>query len=124
MLCFCVSGPGPGAYRLPTTVGFPQHDPSRYRNPMYSFGTNAGYRIKVSLLLLTHRTFKYFQVQSSGAFFCPIYHLAVREVVDCLTELTCGASAKTKASNPGLLKRNLATTAKDSPCGYGPQLRA
>uniref|UniRef100_A0A2A4J5F3 Outer dense fiber protein 3-like protein 2 n=1 Tax=Heliothis virescens TaxID=7102 RepID=A0A2A4J5F3_HELVI len=39
-------GPGPGAYQLPTTVGFTQHDPSRYRNPMYSFGTNAGYRLR------------------------------------------------------------------------------
>ncbi|KOB67700.1 Uncharacterized protein OBRU01_19390 [Operophtera brumata] len=32
------NGPGPGAYVLPTTVGFPMHDPSRHRNPMYSFG--------------------------------------------------------------------------------------
>lgn len=39
-------GPGPGAYQLPTTCGFNQHDPSRYRNPMYSFGTNAGFRVK------------------------------------------------------------------------------
>ncbi|CAB3225616.1 unnamed protein product [Arctia plantaginis] len=39
-------GPGPGAYQLPTTCGYPGHDPSRYRNPMYSFGVNAGYRVK------------------------------------------------------------------------------
>lgn len=39
-------GPGPGAYRLPTTVGFPSHDPSRYRNPMYSFGINSGFNKK------------------------------------------------------------------------------
>ncbi|XP_041971737.1 outer dense fiber protein 3 isoform X2 [Aricia agestis] len=31
-------GPGPGAYLLPPTVGYNQHDPSRYRMPMYSFG--------------------------------------------------------------------------------------
>lgn len=41
-----VAGPGPGAYRLPTTVGFNMHDPSRYRNPMFSFGINAGFRLK------------------------------------------------------------------------------
>lgn len=29
-------GPGPGAYALPPTVGFPGHDPSRIRAPMYS----------------------------------------------------------------------------------------
>ncbi|XP_050676100.1 outer dense fiber protein 3-like isoform X2 [Leptidea sinapis] len=40
------AGPGPGAYRLPTTVGFQDHDPSRNRNPMYSFGINAGARFK------------------------------------------------------------------------------
>ncbi|KAI5631779.1 outer dense fiber protein 3-like [Phthorimaea operculella] len=39
-------GPGPGAYRLPTTVGFPGHDPSRYRNPMYSFGTRGGFGMR------------------------------------------------------------------------------
>lgn len=39
-------GPGPGAYRLPTTVGYNQHDPSRYRNPMFSFGVYAGYRLR------------------------------------------------------------------------------
>lgn len=39
-------GPGPGAYQLPTTVGFPSHDPSRNRNPMYSFGASAGFQLK------------------------------------------------------------------------------
>ncbi|XP_046972807.1 outer dense fiber protein 3-like [Vanessa cardui] len=46
MACKKPLGPGPGAYKLPTTVGFPSHDPSRYRNPMFSFGTNAGFRVK------------------------------------------------------------------------------
>ncbi|CAH4032225.1 unnamed protein product [Pieris brassicae] len=46
MACIKPLGPGPGAYRLPTTVGFPAHDPSRNRSPMYSFGTNGGARIK------------------------------------------------------------------------------
>ncbi|CAG9568483.1 unnamed protein product [Danaus chrysippus] len=46
MACKKPLGPGPGAYALPTTVGFPSHDPSRYRNPMYSFGINAGFRVK------------------------------------------------------------------------------
>lgn len=31
-------GPGPGAYGLPTLVGYPEHDARKYRNPMYSFG--------------------------------------------------------------------------------------
>ncbi|GBP54495.1 Outer dense fiber protein 3-like protein 2 [Eumeta japonica] len=31
-----VSGPGPAAYQLPSTVGFDRHDPSRPRNPSYS----------------------------------------------------------------------------------------
>ncbi|XP_063544947.1 ciliary microtubule associated protein 1A-like [Cydia strobilella] len=39
-------GPGPGAYMLPTNVGFPAHDPSRDRAPMYSFGTRADCRVK------------------------------------------------------------------------------
>ncbi|CAH2251890.1 jg13810 [Pararge aegeria aegeria] len=46
MACKKPLGPGPGAYRLPTTVGFNLHDPSRYRNPMFSFGTHAGFRLK------------------------------------------------------------------------------
>ncbi|CAF4956403.1 outer dense fiber protein 3-like protein 2 [Pieris napi] len=46
MACIKPLGPGPGAYRLPTTVGFPSHDPSRNRSPMFSFGTNGGARIK------------------------------------------------------------------------------
>ncbi|CAH2098538.1 unnamed protein product [Euphydryas editha] len=46
MACRRPLGPGPGAYKLPATVGFNQHDPSRYRNPMFSFGTNAGFRLK------------------------------------------------------------------------------
>ncbi|CAH2057954.1 unnamed protein product, partial [Iphiclides podalirius] len=37
-------GPGPGAYALPPTVGYRQHDPSRYRNPMYSLGAAVGFR--------------------------------------------------------------------------------
>lgn len=41
-----ISGPGAGAYQLPTTVGHPNHDPSKHREPMYSFGTNANFRIK------------------------------------------------------------------------------
>ncbi|XP_068624165.1 ciliary microtubule associated protein 1A-like [Battus philenor] len=36
-------GPGPGAYALPPTVGFQQHDPSRYRNPMYSIAGSGGF---------------------------------------------------------------------------------
>lgn len=39
------AGPGPGAYLLPPTVGFENHDASRYRNPQYSmrgkYGTSA-----------------------------------------------------------------------------------
>uniref|UniRef100_A0A1B6DAU3 Outer dense fiber protein 3 n=2 Tax=Clastoptera arizonana TaxID=38151 RepID=A0A1B6DAU3_9HEMI len=31
--------PGPNAYVLPTTVGFKEHDTSRWRNPAYSMGT-------------------------------------------------------------------------------------
>ncbi|XP_052749454.1 outer dense fiber protein 3-like [Galleria mellonella] len=46
MACKRPLGPGPGAYQLPTTVGYNSHDPSRYRNPMFSFGTNAGFRVK------------------------------------------------------------------------------
>ncbi|CAK1589414.1 unnamed protein product [Parnassius mnemosyne] len=37
-------GPGPGAYALPPTVGYINHDPSRYRNPMYSLGAAVGFR--------------------------------------------------------------------------------
>ncbi|KAF5269823.1 hypothetical protein FQR65_LT05869 [Abscondita terminalis] len=29
-------GPGPGAYKLPTQVGYRDHDTTKYRNPMYS----------------------------------------------------------------------------------------
>lgn len=37
-------GPGPGAYLLPPTVGFKGHDPSKYRNPMYSMsGSKKGF---------------------------------------------------------------------------------
>ncbi|XP_072946413.1 ciliary microtubule associated protein 1A-like [Epargyreus clarus] len=39
-------GPGPGAYKLPATVGFAGHDPSRWRGPMFSFGTGASFRFK------------------------------------------------------------------------------
>ncbi|XP_073966276.1 ciliary microtubule associated protein 1B-like [Choristoneura fumiferana] len=39
-------GPGPGAYQLPTTVGFPSHDPSRTRAPQYSFGSVGGWRAR------------------------------------------------------------------------------
>ncbi|XP_022911761.1 ciliary microtubule associated protein 1A-like [Onthophagus taurus] len=35
-------GPGPGAYMLPPTVGYPHHDASRYRNPEYSMGIRLG----------------------------------------------------------------------------------
>ena len=31
-------GPGPGAYMLPPTVGYPDHDARKYRLPQYSFG--------------------------------------------------------------------------------------
>ncbi|XP_037967157.2 outer dense fiber protein 3-like protein 2 [Plutella xylostella] len=37
-------GPGPGAFLLPPTVGYPKHDPSRYRAPMYSMGGRQGLR--------------------------------------------------------------------------------
>ena len=33
------SGPGPGAYFLPGTTGHYQHDPSKTKNPAYTFGT-------------------------------------------------------------------------------------
>lgn len=33
------SAPGPNAYSLPTTVGYKDHDMSRWRNPAYSMGT-------------------------------------------------------------------------------------
>ncbi|KAK4884680.1 hypothetical protein RN001_000951 [Aquatica leii] len=29
-------GPGPGAYMLPSTIGYNKHDISKYRNPMYT----------------------------------------------------------------------------------------
>ncbi|XP_064550577.1 ciliary microtubule associated protein 1B-like [Drosophila montana] len=32
-------GPGPGAYGLPTTVGYEKHDTRKQRMPQYSFGT-------------------------------------------------------------------------------------
>eukprot|EP00794_Sanderia_malayensis_P012711 gene12711-14016_t len=32
-------GPGPAKYRLPGTVGFMHHDPTRKRDPAFSFGT-------------------------------------------------------------------------------------
>ncbi|KAI8431479.1 LOW QUALITY PROTEIN: hypothetical protein MSG28_015993 [Choristoneura fumiferana] len=44
--CPVSSGPGPGAYQLPTTVGFPSHDPSRTRAPQYSFGSVGGWRAR------------------------------------------------------------------------------
>ncbi|XP_030381790.1 outer dense fiber protein 3-like protein 2 [Scaptodrosophila lebanonensis] len=31
-------GPGPGAYMLPSTIGFSRHDSSKQRSPQYSFG--------------------------------------------------------------------------------------
>ena len=36
------AGPGPGAYLLPTTVGYDRHDNRKQRMPQYSFGTRAG----------------------------------------------------------------------------------
>ncbi|XP_069673046.1 ciliary microtubule associated protein 1A-like [Periplaneta americana] len=35
------SGPGPGNYMLPTTVGYEKHDVTRRRNPAYSMGLKA-----------------------------------------------------------------------------------
>ncbi|KAK5648542.1 hypothetical protein RI129_003434 [Pyrocoelia pectoralis] len=35
-------GPGPGAYMLPTTIGFDKHDISRYRNPQYTMRPRCG----------------------------------------------------------------------------------
>lgn len=31
-------GPGPAKYMLPPTVGYVDHDATRYRNPQYSIG--------------------------------------------------------------------------------------
>lgn len=35
---FSVSGPGPGRYGLPSTVGSKNHDPCKHMKPAYSFG--------------------------------------------------------------------------------------
>lgn len=35
--CFYL-GPGPGRYGLPSTCGFTSHDPTKRKNPAYSFG--------------------------------------------------------------------------------------
>jgi Sperm-tail PG-rich repeat len=35
-------GPGPAQYALPSAVGYERHDPSKYRNPMFSFGMRTG----------------------------------------------------------------------------------
>ncbi|ALC45841.1 CG31468, partial [Drosophila busckii] len=35
----CAAGPGPGAYLLPSTVGYEKHDARKERLPQYSFGT-------------------------------------------------------------------------------------
>ncbi|XP_060648580.1 ciliary microtubule associated protein 1B-like [Drosophila nasuta] len=37
-------GPGPGAYALPTTVGYEKHDTRKQRMPQYSFGTRTNVR--------------------------------------------------------------------------------
>lgn len=35
---FLISGPGPGRYALPSTVGFEAHDATKKTDPAYSFG--------------------------------------------------------------------------------------
>ncbi|ALC45840.1 CG10252, partial [Drosophila busckii] len=37
-ILFKLTGPGPGAYQLPTLVGYEKHDNRKLRNPQYSFG--------------------------------------------------------------------------------------
>ncbi|XP_049881098.1 outer dense fiber protein 3-like [Pectinophora gossypiella] len=68
-------GPGPGAYRLPTTVGFPGHDPSRYRNPMYSFGSMGGYRLKS---LGPGPAYKIDRITREGQMFAPAWSFGAR----------------------------------------------
>ncbi|KPJ20493.1 Outer dense fiber protein 3 [Papilio machaon] len=46
MTCKRPLGPGPGAYALPPCVGFQQHDPTRYRNPMFSLAGTSGFRMR------------------------------------------------------------------------------
>ena len=33
-----ITGPGPGRYGLPATVGYSTHDPTKKKAPAYSFG--------------------------------------------------------------------------------------
>ena len=41
-------GPGPAKYRLPGTVGFANHDPTKQRDPAFSFGKR--FNIKVLMI--------------------------------------------------------------------------
>ena len=37
-LLLLISGPGPGRYSLPSTVGYIDHDISKHKKPAYMFG--------------------------------------------------------------------------------------
>lgn len=82
------AGPGPGAYRLPTTVGFPGHDPSRYRNPMYSFGVMAGFRLRS---LGPGPAYRIDRVTRDGIMTAPAWSFGAR----------LGARAPSKTPGPG-----------------------
>ena len=38
-----LKGPGPGAYKLPSTCGHNLHDYTQHRKPAYTFGKNLGF---------------------------------------------------------------------------------
>ncbi len=43
-------GPGPAKYRLPGTVGFLYHDPTRKRDPAFSFGSRFAVKVTQHLV--------------------------------------------------------------------------
>jgi hypothetical protein len=79
------AGPGPGAYKLPTTTGFHLPDPSRYRNPMYSFGTNAGYRVKQ---LGPGPAYRIDRITRDGAMYAPAWSFGARSLSHAIS-ITC-----------------------------------
>ena len=56
IMCFSfATGPGPGRYFLPSTVGFTTHDASKKMEPAYSFGRRLELKLAHSKYSLSYQ---------------------------------------------------------------------